>query len=79
MPARSYFRSDTALALAPWILAAVACVLAFVLLAKFIDTLHMQMQRGQALRAGQSTTAVAQIGAQEHIAAASQNLAAIQP
>ncbi len=68
MSSSSYLRSDTAMTLVPWIVATASCVLSFVLLAQFIDTLHVQMQRGQALRAGQATTADAELGAQRRMA-----------
>lgn len=79
MPAPHYFRSETLVALAPWAIASVACVLAFVLLAQFIDTLDAQMQRGQALRAGQSTSLVAQSDARRPDANDHTQLAGIQP
>lgn len=75
-----YFRSDTLLALAPWIIATAACVLVFVLLSQFVDTLHGQMQRGQALRAGQSTSVASQSpGAERPIADDRTSLAGLQP
>lgn len=78
MPARHYFRSGTFVALAPWIVSAAACVLAFVLLAQFIDTLHVQMQRGQALRSGQSTSVAAQSDADDRVADTRTQLAGMQ-
>lgn len=75
-----HFRSETFLALVPWIIASVACVLVFVLLAQFVDTLHGQMQRGQALRAGQSTSVATQsAGAGSHDAGGRMELASMQP
>lgn len=79
MPAPHYFRAETLVALAPWAIASVACVLAFVLLAQFIDTLDFQMQRGQALRAGQSTSVVVHSDAPGHGAIDRTQLAGIQP
>ncbi len=79
MHAPSYFRSDTAIALAPWIIATAACIVSFVLLTQFIDTLHSQMQRGQALRARPSAPAIAQIDVPEPITDDGQKVARVQP
>lgn len=79
MPTPHYFRSETLVALAPWIASAAACVLALVLLSQFIDTLHGQIQRGQALRAGESTLDVRQSGVQDRVVDARTQLAGIQP
>lgn len=79
MPARHYFRSGTLVAIAPWAIASVACVLAFVILAQFIDTLDVQMQRGQALRSGQSTPVVAKSDAPDRVGDDGTQLAGMQP
>ena len=79
MSSPSYFRSDTAITLAPWIVATAACVLAFVLLAHFIDTLHFQMQRGQALQARLSASTVTSLEIDRRVAGADPNLARTLP
>lgn len=47
------------LAIAPWIGATAALLVALVLLVQFIDTLHLSIARGEALRAAQSAPAMA--------------------
>ena len=80
MPESRHSHSETLLALIPWIIASIACVLAFVLLAQFIDTLHEQMQRGQALRADQSASVATPSAAMERPVAADRiELAGMQP
>lgn len=79
MPARHYFRFETVTALAPWAVASVACVLAFVLLTQFVDTLDFQMRRGQALRAGQSLSTVAQSTTPDRVGDERTQLASMQP
>jgi hypothetical protein len=34
----------------PWVVATAACLLASVILSSFIDTLHLSIQRGEAMR-----------------------------
>jgi hypothetical protein len=51
--------SDAVHTIAPWIAATAACLLAAILLSQFIDTLHLSMQRGEALRAAMATQGTA--------------------
>ncbi|MCB2002937.1 MAG: hypothetical protein R3E92_19515 [Burkholderiaceae bacterium] len=43
--------------IAPWISATIAVLAAAVLLSQFIDTLHLSIERGQALRKAQAAPA----------------------
>jgi hypothetical protein len=49
--------SATLRAIGPWIGATAALLVAAILLLRFIDTLHVSIQRGQDLRAGIHTSA----------------------
>jgi hypothetical protein len=60
MPANRLSRPQAWRTIAPWISASVAALTAAVLLSQFIDTLHVSIQRGEALRAAQAAPAHAQ-------------------
>lgn len=78
MRSHHYFRVDTASALVPWIVATVSVVLAFVLLSHFVAALNVQMQRGQALRAGPNAAAVSNIELQSNNDGVKQTVASVE-
>ena len=53
MPATRPFLPDALHGIAPWIAATAALVIAVIMLSQFIDTLHVSIQRGEALRSAQ--------------------------
>ncbi len=55
-------------AIAPWIGATVALLIAVVILSRFIDTLHVSIQHGQDLRAGIHATATTDSNTDVHMA-----------
>lgn|GEM_PF-2405206 len=60
--------SETLRAVAPWIGATMALLIAVVILSNFIDTLHVSIQRGQDLRAGVHASATADRNTDVHMA-----------
>lgn len=62
MAAPTSFRPGSLRTIAPWLLATAAVLAAFVILSMFIDTLHLSMQRGDALRATLATQGTTTLG-----------------
>lgn len=50
MPTTRDHLPDALKTILPWIIAGIACLIASVLLASFIDTLQLSMRRGEAMR-----------------------------